>query len=224
MSIGERIKARRKELGLSAEQLAERIGKAPSTVYRYENGDISSVDSSALLPIADALGVSPAYLMGWTDGDGAEPAKLPPSVRPISALHYQLVPMIGSVAAGEPIYAPEDIGVYVDSPVDADAAITIHGDSMEPTYIDGDVVYLKCREDVPEGTVAVVFLDDEATIKHVYKRPTGLTLISDNPAHAPRMVEFDDYVNVRVFGVPVGYTRMFARRGDPLAKVRKGLK
>lgn len=65
MSIGERIKTRRKELGMSAETLAEKIGKSPATVYRYEKGDISGVDSKVLLPIADALGTTPGYLMGW---------------------------------------------------------------------------------------------------------------------------------------------------------------
>lgn len=67
MSIGERIKTRRKELGMSAETLAEKIGKSPATVYRYERGDISGVDSKVLLPIADALGTTPGYLMGWDE-------------------------------------------------------------------------------------------------------------------------------------------------------------
>lgn len=65
MTVGERIKQRRKEIGMSAERLAEIIGKSAATVYRYENGYIESVDSQALQPIADALGVTPGYLMGW---------------------------------------------------------------------------------------------------------------------------------------------------------------
>ena len=67
MNIGDRIKKRRKEIGMSAEQLAKRVGKSPATIYRYENGDIRNVDSRALIPIADALGVSPGVLMGWND-------------------------------------------------------------------------------------------------------------------------------------------------------------
>jgi len=149
-----------------------------------------------------------------------EESKLPSNVRPISALHHQRVPMIGEVAAGEPIYAPEEVGVYVDAPVKCDAAITIKGDSMTPNYLPGDVVYIKCVPDVPEGAVAVVFLDDEATLKHVYKRETGLTLWSDNPNYMPMQIEFEDYANVRIFGVPVGFTRMF--KPEPLAKVKKG--
>ncbi len=168
----------------------------------------------------------PPYRGGLADRLAAlalEESELPANVRPISALHHQRVPMIGEVAAGEPIYAPEDVGVYVDAPVKCDAAITIKGDSMVPNYLDGDVVYIKCVPDVHEGAVAVVFLDDEATLKHVYKRPTGLTLISDNMAtHPPIMVEFEDYANVRIFGVPVGFTRMF--KPEPLAKAQKGFK
>lgn len=218
MTIGERIKKRRKEIGMSAETLAERIGKSPATVYRYENGDIRNLDSRSLLPIADALGVTPGILMGWEE----EKEALPSNVRLISDLHVQRVPMIGEVAAGEPIYAPEDWPVYVDAPVKCDAAITIKGESMLPNYLPGDVVYIRCTPDVPEGTVAVVFLDNEATIKHVYKRPTGLTLISDNPEYPPLMPEFEDYNRVRVFGVPVGFTRMY--KADPLSKIHKGFK
>lgn len=145
---------------------------------------------------------------------------LPANVHLIPNLKHQRVPLIGAVAAGEPIYDPEELGVYVDSVVDADAAITVRGDSMAPTYLEGDVVYIKCRPDVPEGAVAVVFLDDEATIKHVYKRPNGLTLLGDNRDSPPVMAEFSDYNNVRVFGVPVGYTRIYNRP----AKIRKGVK
>ena len=160
-------------------------------------------------------------LTGETRSD-FDDSPLPANVRPISALHVQRVPLIGAVAAGEPIYAPEELGVYVDTPVQRDAAITVQGDSMIPNYLDGDVVYIKCRPDVPDGAVAVVFLDDEATLKHVYKRETGLTLISDNPEHKPLMIEFADYTNVRIFGIPVGYTRMF--KADPLKKLKKGMR
>ena len=67
MNTGKRIKQRRKQIGMSAEQLSEKIGKSPATIYRYENGDIKAVDSTILLPIADALGVTPGYLMGWEE-------------------------------------------------------------------------------------------------------------------------------------------------------------
>lgn len=72
-TIGKRIKDRRVQMGLSADQLAERLGKNRATVYRYEGDEIENLPLSVIVPLAEALQVSPAYLMGWTDD--AEPAK-----------------------------------------------------------------------------------------------------------------------------------------------------
>lgn len=67
MKIGQRIKARRKELKLGAEELAAILGKNRATVYRYENGDIENLPLDILEPIAAALETTPAYLMGWEE-------------------------------------------------------------------------------------------------------------------------------------------------------------
>lgn len=67
MDIGKRIKARRKELGLSAEQVAELMGVSPATVYRYESNYITNMRVDKLTPIANALKTTEAYLLGWTD-------------------------------------------------------------------------------------------------------------------------------------------------------------
>ena len=215
-----RLKELRAKKGLTQFTLANLLNTSRSTVAMWEAG-LNVPSSDMLAALTGILDCTAGYLLGTEDTPTPDGQSLPSNVRPISALHHQRVPLIGAAAAGEPIYAPEDLGVYVTSPVEADAAITVQGDSMEPNYQDGDVVYIKCCPDVPEGAVAVVFLDDEATIKRVYKRPTGLTLISDNMAnHPPMMIEFEDYNNVRIFGVPVGYTRIF--KPDPTKKVKKG--
>ena len=65
MSIGERIKQRRKELRMSADKLAAILGKDRSTIYRYEKGDIENMPLDILEPIAKALNTTPQYLMGW---------------------------------------------------------------------------------------------------------------------------------------------------------------
>lgn len=64
MSIGKRIKARRKELHMSADELGERLGKDRATIYRYESEDIEKIPVNILAPIAKALGVSINYLLG----------------------------------------------------------------------------------------------------------------------------------------------------------------
>lgn len=66
MNTGDRIKQRRLELGLTADDLAQKIGKSRATIYRYENGDIENMPTPILEPLAKALDTTPADLMGWT--------------------------------------------------------------------------------------------------------------------------------------------------------------
>lgn len=67
MNIGERIKARRKELGLSVDEVAKKLNKNRATVYRYESNDIENLPVNILEPLAIALNTTPANLMGWDE-------------------------------------------------------------------------------------------------------------------------------------------------------------
>lgn len=74
ISVGLRIKERRKQLKMSAEELGRRLGKDRSTIYRYEKGEIENLPIELLTPIAEALNVTPEYLMGWEANDAREKA------------------------------------------------------------------------------------------------------------------------------------------------------
>ena len=76
MRIGHRMKERRKELKISADELAKRLGKDRSTIYRYEKGDIENLPLDILEPIADALETTPAYLMGWDEKIEEKPVEM----------------------------------------------------------------------------------------------------------------------------------------------------
>nr|WP_024838056.1 helix-turn-helix transcriptional regulator [Clostridium sp. 12(A)] len=68
MSItGQRIKARRKQLGMSADEVAAKLGVSRSTIFRYENGHIEKVPANVLERLAEILKTTPTYLMGWDD-------------------------------------------------------------------------------------------------------------------------------------------------------------
>lgn len=67
VTVSERIRSRRKELGLSAEDVAKLIGVSPSTVYRYESSEIENMGIDKLEPIAKALRTNSAYLLGWSE-------------------------------------------------------------------------------------------------------------------------------------------------------------
>ena len=201
MNFGTRMKLRRKQLGVSAEELAERIGKSPATVYRYENGDISKVDSSMLRPIADALQTTPAHLMGWDE------APVPPGLVPRTGLAMRRVPILGDTAAGEPIVANRVYDEFIDIPEDGhryDAALRVTGDSMSPRFQIGDLALIRYQDDVEDGQIAAVCLDDCVTLKRVYHMPGGLHLLSDNPAH-PHQVYLDgDVGSAHLVGLAVG--------------------
>ena len=65
MEIHDRIKARRKELGLSAETVAEKLGVSPATIYRYENNDIKKFPTEILEPLAKVLHTTPTKKDGF---------------------------------------------------------------------------------------------------------------------------------------------------------------
>nr|DAO21392.1 MAG TPA: helix-turn-helix domain protein [Caudoviricetes sp.] len=69
MTIGERIKQRRIELGLSVDEVAEKLGKNRATVYRYESNEIENLPVGTLEPLAKILETTPAQLMGWDDDE-----------------------------------------------------------------------------------------------------------------------------------------------------------
>lgn len=69
MNIGEKIKSRRKELGISADKIAEKLKISRATIYRYENGAIEKLPSDILIPLSEILKLSPADLLDFEDSN-----------------------------------------------------------------------------------------------------------------------------------------------------------
>ena len=175
MEIYERIKLRRKEIGLSAETVAERLGVSPATIYRYENNDIKKFPTDILEPLAKVLHTTPAYLLGIENKNKSKTAVK--------------IPVLGLVRAGIPMDAVEYIIDYEEISEDMARqgeffALQIKGDSMEPKISEGDVVIIRKQPDVENGEIAIVLVNgDEATIKKVQKFNGGINLIPSNPAY-----------------------------------------
>lgn len=64
---GKRIKARRKDLGMTQEELGQKAGVTKATINKYETGIVQNLKRSTIEDMAKALNVSPSYIMGWTD-------------------------------------------------------------------------------------------------------------------------------------------------------------
>lgn len=69
MDVGQKIKALREEKGMTLEQLGDKVGVGKSTVRKWETGIIANMRRDKIAKIADALGTSPAYLMGWDNNN-----------------------------------------------------------------------------------------------------------------------------------------------------------
>lgn len=214
MTVGNRLKRRRKELGISAEQLAERLNVNPATVYRYESGSIEKMGVDKLKPIASALLTTPAYLMGWED---ETPFPAPSVVEDVAEFYP-----IGTVAAGYNEIAYENYGadpVYVPvqylggRPKTDYFVLTVHGDSMYPAFLDGDkVLVLKQSTLNRSGEVGVILYDgDAATLKKVeyVNGEDWMKLIPINPEYAPKTITGAELERCRVLGVPRLLIRQF---------------
>ena len=202
MSIGEFIKTRRKELGLSADDLAAKIGKNRATVYRYESNYIEKLPADVLVPLAAALRVTPGDLI--SKGEGS--ASISPSlqgVKNIVPIERRMVPVIGTIAAGTPILADEHIEAWVpcDARCRVDFGLKVQGDSMIDAGIeDGDIVFIQQVDDVDDGQMAAVCIDDTATLKYVYKEKEGVTLNPANPRYRPMHFDASNCDNIYIVG------------------------
>lgn len=195
MHIGQRIQARMDALHTSQNKLAKAAQISQSGLSSIIAGRVSPKENT-LQAIAKALKCNASDLIGSSD---------------IIQLIHNAVPIVGDIACGVPITAEQNITGYADLPdsVHADFALRCKGDSMAPTFIDGDLVLIRQQPDVDDGQIAAVSIDGEATLKHVYHQTDGVLLVADNPAFSPIVARTASDRQILIHGLAVGYTRMF---------------
>ena len=202
--LANNLKKLRKEKRLTLEELATALGTSRQTIYKYENGIITNIPTEKIELLADLLGVTPAVLMGWGT-DIKSYAEI--GVMPIST---KKLPILGSIACGEPIYASEEHESYAaaDEKIDADFCLRASGDSMIGARIfDGDVVFIRAQDAVDNGEIAAVIINDEATLKRVYYYPNEekLVLSPENPRYAPLVYVKDELDRIKIIGKAVAF-------------------
>lgn len=207
MTVGDRIRQVRQEQDVTQQELADYIGVSKQAVYKYENNIVTNIPTDKVDAIAKRLKVSPAYLMGWEEKPEPKKPTIPPGFEPMPKM--KKIPLIGSIACGEPITAEQNIEKMVDVPenIRCDFSLTCHGDSMVDAGIhDKDVVYIRIQPEVENGEIAAVRIDGEATLKRVYYNPGTLTLMPANPAYAPMVYTGSQLEEVHIEGKAVGWT------------------
>lgn len=126
------------------------------------------------------------------------------------------IPMVGRIAAGLPTFALEEVEEILTFPRSLFRgenlfALRVSGDSMVDAGIfDKDLAVLEARSDFRDGEIAAVIVDEEATLKRVYRTKTGLRLKAENTSYPDRLIRFEnEYKSYRLAGVLLGTIRQF---------------
>lgn len=187
-----RLKFCREQNNKTLEEIGTLLGVHKSTVSRWESGETDKISLATISTLANYYNVSEAWLSGKNvemDTNRKKTFK---------------VPVLGTVRAGYPSEAVENILDYEEISEELARsgeyfALRVNGDSMEPRFVDGDVVIVRKQEDVDNGDIAIMLVNgDEATIKKVQKFDGGINLIPSN-----RTYDVLTYSNKEIAQLPV---------------------
>lgn len=208
MNVGERIKKRRKQLKLSVDELAKKLGKNRATIYRYESNDIENMPYEIVEPLAKALNVSPAYIMGWDEAEN----------KTIST-NYPFLPV--HVAAG----LPEMVDPVTEDDVETisipDAIMDkwagrkdiyfmrVNGESMNKIIPNNSLIAVKKIDinNLENGDIVVYSNNYEYSVKRFYKLDDRLAFkpCSTDIRFTDYNVPFDSCHNLKIHGKVVMY-------------------
>lgn len=211
MTISEFISRYLTQNKLSQRQFAKNCGLSNGYISMLINNENPKTKKplvpslAALISLSKGMGITIDELIAQTDDidvDISFAKNISFQSRPIIR---KRIPMLGNVACGEPIFAEEDHNAYVDADAntDADFCLTAQGDSMINARIfDGDILFVKQQDSVEDGEIAVVLIEDEATVKRVYydKENNILTLVPENPTYKPMRFTGSQLDRIRILG------------------------
>nr|DAP02073.1 MAG TPA: Repressor protein CI [Bacteriophage sp.] len=188
-NVGQRIFEARKRRKISRKEVADFLQVHETTIKRYEDGNTKKLPTDRLEKIAKYLNTSIEYLMGW------EEEQKPQGVK---------IPVLGTVPAGIPISAVEDILDYEEIPKSWENqgeffGLKIKGDSMLPILTDGDIVIVRKQSTADNGDTVIAMVNgDDATCKRYERSNNGIMLIPNNSSYTPTF-----YTNEEIASLPV---------------------
>ncbi len=214
MDLRHRLLILKSENKLTTEMLSASSGVPKGTINKLLNGETGNPRGETLKRLAKALkcplemlvsGVGFEMRNRKAEADFASDNHSPAEILPI---HPVRIPLIGEIAAGNPMEcirnAEETVSALGDE--HADCALRVHGDSMIDARIyDGDIVYIRLQDDVEDGAIAAVIIENEATLKRVYHIPNGVRLVSENRNYPPMVFTMPASDSIRILGLAVAF-------------------
>ena len=172
---------------LSHLDVANKVGVSLSTYYRWINGESTKLNRNTIERLSNVLECDIDSIIEETN---------------------RIKPILGKVKAGYDLIAQQDIEGYVElGKADAqkgDYFLRVKGDSMEGSHIyDGDLLYVQICNEVPSGSIAVVLVGDEATVKKVKYKNDLMILEASNPKYEARYFTAKEVetIPVRIIGI-----------------------
>ncbi|MGB7594473.1 MAG: XRE family transcriptional regulator [Erysipelotrichaceae bacterium] len=197
MELKERIRILRERNDMTQEDLGNKLGISLKTISSWETGR-SEPRMGMIEKMSSIFGVRKSDIIG--------------EVR-----SKNIIPVIGKVVAGLPIEAVQEIIDYEEiSPELAKTgdffALQINGDSMQPIIIDGDIAIVRKQSDIESGQIGIVLVNgNDATVKKIIKRETGIMLVPFNSNYEP--IVYSEYeiqsIPVEIVGRVIEIRRKF---------------
>ena len=177
---------------MSQSELSRLSGIGKSAISQYLSGEYEAKQENIYL-MSKPLNVNPAWLMGF-------------DVPMVGGELNRGIPIIGTIAAGTPILAEENIEDYfvVDNRVNADFGLIVKGDSMiNADIFNGDIAFIRKQPNLENGEIGAILLDNEATLKRFSKTDDSVILQAENSSMTdwPRIYTEG---NIRILGKLVG--------------------
>lgn len=214
------LKERRLELGLTLEEVGDIVGVGKSTVRKWEQGMISNMGRDKIVSISKALKISPLDILEIEEQNNIYTIynQLTPH-RQIKVYNFatdqlneQRVEEAPAIYHTVQVYSLLSAGTgIVDlDPTDTteielnghvpphDLAFEVRGDSMEPVFENGEIVFVKKTQDIHNGQIIAVQINEEAFIKKVYINDDHMRLVSLNKEYDDIIATEDD--DIRIVG------------------------
>lgn len=203
VSCAQRIRQGLAIRGMQQKDLCDVTGIPKSAMSQYCNGSFVPKQGRTAL-IAKALDVNEAWLMGYDVPMERENIAMSlPDAFPINPTHK--IPLLGCIAAGLPIFAEENIEGYLWTDHNHGAeyfGLRVRGDSMNAANIkDGDIIIVRQQDLVEDGDIAVVLIDDDATVKRFHHNGSTVILSpqSTDSSYQPQIYSIKEH-SIKVLG------------------------
>lgn len=215
----DKLKQKREELGLEQQELAELIGVSKQAYFKWEKG-LSKPTKANIAKLEKVLKVPKGYLSEDEISSLYKQLTEPNQEKAITYVRdlvssqkivsisekrseYNVYEKL-SAGIGASVYGYLDYDVvYYNEELPHDFASWVDGNSMEPTYQNGEVALIRETGFDYDGAVYAVVWDSQTYIKKVYREEEGLRLVSINKDYPDKFAPFDE--NPRVIGKIVGH-------------------